>query len=402
MKIAFITSEFPKLSETFILNQITGLLDRGHSVEIFANRHSNEKTVHNDVKKYNLLDHTYYIEVPSKFSQRLFGLPGLLATTKIKCPATLLRSLNIFKYKRLALSLKLLYKSAPFMRDFDIIHCHFGPNGNWGAILKELGVKAKLVTTFHGYDIRMGLEKGGQIYRNLFERGDCFISISDYNYSNLVRFGLDKEKIVNLPVGIDLGRFPDQNLQKTLTPGSPIKIVTVARLVEEKGLHYGILAIHEVLQEMPELKIKYFLVGEGPLKDELTTLIEKLQLGKTVNFLGSLNQDDVVNTLMQSHIFLLPSVAEALPICLMEAQAAFLPVVATDVGSVKQLALDGSAGFIASPGNVEDLAAKLKTLLKHPEKWSEMGQSGRKHVENYYDIDKLNDKLVQIYHALLS
>jgi len=248
----------------------------------------------------------------------------------------------------------------------------------------------------------MGLEKEGQIYRNLFERGDCFISISEYNYSNLVKFGLDKEKIVNLPVGIDLGRFPDQNPHKTLIPGSPIKIATVARLVEEKGLYYGILAIHEVLQQAPELKIKYFLVGEGPLKDELTTLIEKLQLGKIVNFLGSLNQDDVVNTLMQSHIFLLPSVAEALPVCLMEAQAAFLPVVATDVGSVDQVVVDGEAGFIARSGNVQDLAIKLKTLLKHPEKWSEMGQSGRKHVENYYDIDKLNDKLVQIYHALLS
>ncbi|HID97924.1 MAG TPA: colanic acid biosynthesis glycosyltransferase WcaL [Thermodesulfobacteriaceae bacterium] len=402
MKIAFITSVFPKLSETFILNQITGLIDRGHSVEIFANRAPDEDLVHRDVEKYNLLDRVHYIKIPVGGAARYKNLPALLRRTTISHSSMLLNSLNVFKYKRQALSLYMFYRAAYFCGDFDIFHCHFGQNGNLGASLKELGAKAALVTTFHGCDIRLGQDKGGEIYRKLFRYGDCFLSISDYNYDNLVNFGLDPEKITYLPVGINMDRFSGCTPGKVPEGDSPIKIVTVGRLVEEKGLRHGIQAVKKVLTQFPDREIEYLIAGEGPLKNELKELAERLGLTKNIQFLGPLCQEEVVNLLNQGHIFFLPSIAEALPVCLMEAQAAFLPVVATDVGSVRQLVLDDRTGFIAEPENADDMALKMGLLLDMPERWAQMGEAGRQHIADNYDIDKLNDRLVQIYRKLCS
>lgn len=337
MKIAFFVLRFPNLSQTFILNQITGLLDRGHHVDIFSKRRSNEVAVHADVEKYQLLDRTHYVEVPGNpIARILTGITSVLKYLR-KSPGIILRSLNIFKYGREATSLALLHKTVPFLKEYDIIHCHFGPAGNWGALLKELGVRAKLVTTFHGFDIRLGVEKGGHIYHNLFHQGDCFIAISDYNYNNLTNFGLDERKIVRLPVGIDMSRFPYKSPSESHEAGTPIRILTVARLVEEKGLQYGIQAIHRLLKQHPKLNVKYSIIGDGPLKKDLTDLASKLMLNKVVHFLGARGQRDVIDMLLQSHIFLLPSIAEALPVSLMEAQAIGLPVVATDVGDTRYL-----------------------------------------------------------------
>ena len=402
MKIAFFILRFPNLSQTFILNQITGLLDRGHHVDIFSKRRSNEVAVHADVEKYQLLDRTHYVEVPGNPIVRILtGIASVLKHLR-KSPGKILRSLNIFKYGREAASLALLHKTVPFLKEYDIIHCHFGPAGNWGATLKELGIQAKLVTTFHGFDIRLGVEKGGHIYHNLFHQGDCFIAISDYNYNNLTNFGLDESKIVRLPVGIDLSKFPYTSRAESPDPTEPVKILTVARLVEEKGLQYGIQAIHALLKEDPQLNVKYSIVGDGPLKDDLTNLTDKLRLNEVVHLLGPREQRGVIEMLQQSDIFLLPSVAEALPVCVMEAQAVGLPVVATDVGDTKCIVVDGKSGFVVKPRDVGALAEKLEYLCEHPQKWPDMGMAGREHVARHYDINKLNDRLAEIYLELLN
>lgn len=401
MKIAFVVPQFPKLSETFILNQVTGLIDRGHRVDIFARRPSNELTVHEDVEKYKLLDRTHYLEIPPKTIERVMTGVRLIPRNLKKHPQIVLRSLNILRYRRRALSLYFLHLVAPFLKNYDVIHCHFGPIGNLGASLKDLGIQAKLVTTFHGFDIRLGLQKGGHIYHNLFHQGDCFIAISDYNYNNLTNFGLEERKIVRLPVGIDMSMFPYKSPSESHEAGTPIRILTVARLVEEKGLQYGIQAIHRLLKQQPQLNLKYCIIGDGPLKEDLTNLTNKLMLNEVVHFLGLREQSGVIEMLQQSDIFLLPSVAEVLPVCLMEAQAVGLPAIATEVGDTGHIVLDGKSGFVVKSRNVGALAEKLKYLCEHPQRWSDMGMAGRKYVAQRYDINKLNDSLVQLYQLLL-
>jgi len=404
MKIAFIVGAFPTLSETFILNQITGLLDLGHEVDIFAYFNPGEEKVHSDVKAYRLMERTHYFIMPSNRAKHVLNALGLLVTNFHKDPIKLLKALNVFKYGREASSLRLLYARLSFLgkeQYYDIIHCHFGPNGNLGAYLKQLGVQGKLVTTFHGYDTRLGIKKGGYIYQTLFEEGDCFIAVSDYNYEHLISFGLDKNKIICHPVGIDVDKFVYKWQSESPKDAKQIKVISIARLVEEKGIQYGIRAIHKLLQQNTGLDLEYNIIGCGPLESVLKGLIHELMLDKVVHLLGPQEQEQVAQALQQSHLFFLPSVAESFGVVLLEAQAVGLPVVATAVGSTSQAIIDGKSGFLVPKRNVAAMAERLEYLIKHPELWPEMGRAGRRFVEEYYDIKKLNSKLIEIYKSLL-
>jgi colanic acid/amylovoran/stewartan biosynthesis glycosyltransferase WcaL/AmsK/CpsK len=405
LKIAFLCNQFPKLSETFILNQITGLIDRGHEVDVYAGGAENESELHDVISKYHLLNHTFYYEyMPDNKLLRFKKAAALVRHNFHKGRAAFVRALNVFEFGRDAASLRNVYSIIPFLDrgHYDIIHCQYGPNGDLGVLLRALGIfNAKIVTTFHGYDIRLGLEKGGRIYRRLFNCGDVFIAISPYNYNNLLNLGLDASKIVYHPVGIDLKQFAYKRPAGAAEEGRPIRVLTVARLVQEKGLAYGIHAVRETLQRLPGLNLKYNIIGSGPLDAELTALIRSLKLEEVVYLRGAKNQSQIVAAYKQSDIFLLPSVAEALPVAVMEAQAVGLPVVATMVGSMNKIVLDGETGFCVPPSDADALADRLCFLIDHPEIWPKMGQLGRRHVENNFNIDTLNDRLLDLYVQLL-
>jgi len=409
MNIAFIVSLFPVLSETFILNQITGLIDRGHEVDIYAWYPGNTSKTHPEVHKYRLLQRTYYdVSVPRNLFKRLLKAIWLIIANFHKSPFVILRSLNVFRYGRKALSLRLLYMVVPYIgrKPYDIIHCHFGPNGLRGVRLLELGaIKGKIVTTFHGYDIRRGIQKGPDYYAELKKNGDVFLSISPYNKRHLLAFGFDSNKIFDHPVGIDTLRFIshwESELHRKHDDHRTVRILTVARLVPEKGLEYGIRSIKEILKRNSSAQIQYNIVGDGEQKSQLEKLTRTLNLTGIVRFLGSLDQSEVQKVLHEADIFLLPSVNEALPVCLMEAQATGLPVVASNVGSIDKMVNNGASGFLVPERDVDALAEKLIYLIEHPEIWPEMGRAGRAYVEANYDINKLNDRLVEIYKEVLS
>ncbi len=401
MRVAFLVDEFPSLAETFMLGQITGLIDRGHEIRIFAKAAESVHEMHPDVERYGLLERTKYIRIPANRLERVLGAVALIYTNLKLKPRTTLRSLNAFKYGRRALSPTLLYTADLFHDKYDILHCQYGPNGNLGAELKRLGIAKKVVTSFHGYDIRLGIELGGKIYRTLSEQGDCFLVISGYNFRNLVSFGFDQEKMIYHPVGIDVRRFSGNGKSGLSGDGRPVRVLTVSRLSAEKGLECGIRAVHRVLNARPEYKLQYDIIGSGPLKEELDQLINQLGLNELVRVVGPKNQSEVIEALYRSDIFLLPSLAEATPKVLMEAQAAGLPVVATATGSTDEVVLDGKSGFLVPSGNADALAERLDYLIQHPQEWNAMGRAGRKHVEENFDIHQLNDRLVRIYQGLL-
>ncbi|MBM2834107.1 MAG: glycosyltransferase, partial [Candidatus Brocadiaceae bacterium] len=134
MRIAFIVSKFPALSQTFILNQITGLIDRGHEVDIYAVQSDNNPRMHPDVTKYNLLQHTYYFrKLPAGGLRRKIEITGLVLRYFYKKPRCLLKA-RLLSGRGKGSILKILCIGFPFLdkKPYDIIHCHFGPNGILG------------------------------------------------------------------------------------------------------------------------------------------------------------------------------------------------------------------------------------------------------------------------------
>lgn len=409
MRIAFFVTYFPILSETFVLNQITGLIDRGHDVDIYANQPGDLDKVHPDVERYHLRDRTYYIpQFPENILWRLLKGLGLLLTHFSKAPGVFLRSLNIFKYGKEAASLWLLYLTIPLLEKepYDIIHCQFGTDGLKGMWLRDIGaINGKLITTFRGFDISWYIQEyGDRFYEKLFKSGDFFFSNCEFFKRRVVQLGCDENKIIVHGSGIDCSRFVFT--PRYPSPDGMIRIATTGRLVEKKGIEYAIRAVAKLAKIYPN--IEYNIVGDGPLRENLEQLIQELDVSDIVKLVGQKQQQELIEILNQSHIFTAPSVTskegnQDAPVnVLKEAMAMGLPVVSTYHGGIPELVEDGISGFLVPERDADALAQKLGYLIEHPEIWPDMGRAGRAYVEKHYDINQLNDRLVGIYRQLLS
>jgi colanic acid/amylovoran biosynthesis glycosyltransferase len=411
MKIAFIVKQFPALSETFILNQITGLLDRGHEVDIYAYSPRNDPGVHADVEKYDLLKRTCYMtgytSMPKNKIYRLIKGTGRIAIDLPKKPMAVLNSLNLLKFGKAAASLQILYQITPFLDKgpYDIVQCHFGPSGLLGIILKAAGaVHGQIVTTFHGSDISSYIHKNGEhIYDSLFEAGNLFLCVSEKIKDTLMKLGCDERKIVVHRCGVSISKSGDC-IRKSNTDDK-IRLLTIARLVEKKGVKYGIQSVAKVLKKYPN--IEYKIAGDGHLKNTLQKLIEDLKVSDNVKLLGWQLQEQVLGLLREVDILLAPSVTsqnsdcEGIPVVIMEALAGGLPVLSTLHSGIPEVVQNGESGLLVPERDVDALAEKLEYLIEHSELWPEMGRKGRNYVEEHYDIDKQNDRLVEIYQRLL-
>ncbi|MDJ0567876.1 MAG: glycosyltransferase [Pleurocapsa sp. MO_192.B19] len=411
MRIAFVVDRFPTLSETFILGQITGLIDRGHEVDIYCDRPGMTIKIHPEVEQYKLLEHTYYTPIPTNFRVRIVRAIGLFRRNFFKAPKILLQAVNFIKYNRSLYGdsggfLRPLYLAIPWLDNlpYDIILAHYGRNGLKATLFKDLGItQGKIVVTFHGYDLShyIGIQ-GERVYDHLFNRVDLLQPISQHWQRKLIELGCDRAKVMVHHMGIDCNKFECINHQ---AQSSPIRLISIARLVEKKGLQYSIQAVAQLIPRHPHLE--YQIVGDGVLKQDLEQLIEQLNVGDNVKLLGWRQQQEVASIIEQAHIVLAPSVTssdrdcEGIPVSLMESMAKGLPVISTYHSGIPELIEDGVSGYLVPERDIADLAEKIEYLIVNPEIKQKMGQAGRKRVETDYNIELLNDRLVQTFQQLM-
>jgi colanic acid/amylovoran biosynthesis glycosyltransferase len=324
---------------------------------------------------------------------------------KYRLSMPLLRSFNIAKFGRISASLSLFYSTHFFLKNkidsYDIIHCHFGTNAILAAQLKHLGaIKGKLVTSFHGYDISKYPENNGlDVYKLLFKEGDLFLPVSNRWKERLIDLGCPEEKIIVHRMGIDTRMF--SFCPRTFRPAEKICLLTVGRFVEKKGVAYGIQAVASLLRKYPH--VEYRIVGDGPLRPELSRMIQGANADEQIKLLGWRTQEGIAKLMQEAHILLAPSITsntgdqEGIPVVLMEALAQGLPVISTWHSGIPELVQDGISGLLAPERNSAALTAKLDYLLSHPERWAPMGHAGQTYVQQFYDINSLNDQLVTLY-----
>ena len=406
MKIAFIVNAFPSLSESFIVTQITGLIDAGHDIRIFANFNPNQLQIHNDILKYNLPQRTRYIpHIPRNKTLRRLKTICLIARHLFKDPIPLIKALAINLRRQAGFHYKPLYYAFALLgQRFDIIHAHFGPAGNSALLLKQAGFAPKLVTTFHGYDVTSYIKKRGRkIYRQLFSDGDIFTYNSNATKQKLLDLGCPSEKMIKIPMGIHLDRITFTPRQTQ--PNQQINILSVGRLVQMKGREYAIKAVAKIIQQTPD--ITYNIIGDGPLRQSLQKLIDDLDLADKIHLLGWVSEQKLDSLYQASQIFLHPSVTaddgnmEGQGVVLLEAQASGLVVVATKHSAFPETVIDGKSGFLVPEKDIDALKEKLQYLIKNPQLQPQMAKAGRRHAEENYDIKKLNKKLADIYTNLI-
>ena len=409
MKIAFVVGEFPVLSQTFVINQVTGLLDRGHEVLIYTKRFGDWCNSHPDVARYGLKERTFkYFDVPSNYFWRIVQGVGLFILNFHRNPGLILRALNISTFGLQVARLWLLYSAISLSRmpnDFDIVLCQFGTFGFQGWIFQQMmDLQPKLVLMFRGHDISSFVrEKGEQIYDDLFPAADICLTNCEFFRQRIIQLGCPPEKVAVHYSGLDMAKFSYHSRQPN-SDGS-IRLITTGRLVEKKGIEYAIRAIAQIAPQYPQ--IRYTIIGDGPLRSEFETLIKQLGLTDNVQLLGWQSEQALIDSLNQAHLFIAPSVTAAdgnqdAPInVLKEAMAMGIPVVSTYHGGIPELVEDGVSGYLVPERDIEALAERLRWLLDEPERWPEMGRAGRAAVEQNFDLTHLNDLLVARYQALL-
>jgi colanic acid/amylovoran/stewartan biosynthesis glycosyltransferase WcaL/AmsK/CpsK len=433
LRIAFFLEAFPVVSETFILRQITGLLDLGHEVEIFANaRAETNAPLHPEVTTHRLLERTTYIDAPPESSvwempvwplgdrtwapgaskgtlnfvrvvRALPKLTGCLATA----PRLAWQALDASEYGCQAASLSALYRLATLKsagRRFDVLHAHFGPVANSFRFARALW-GAPLVATFHGYDFSVvPREQGARVYERLFDVADAVTVNSDYASRQVIGLGCAPDRIHKHHYGVEVGHFLREDRARQVA--EPVCLLTVARLVEKKGIEYALQAVARVRQAHPNLQ--YHIVGDGPLRAALTKLAGLLGLQEVAVFHGAKDSRFVQQRMAEADVFLLPSVTaadgdqEGTPVSLIEAQATGLPVLSTLHSGIPEVVLDGGSGFLVRERDVEGLADRLLYLIEHPEVCRTMGARGRQHVEEQFDLPKLNQDLVALYRQAIA
>lgn len=408
LRIAVFVHEFPALSETFVLNQITGLLDLGADVRLFAWAPRAEPMAHSDIGRYGLARRVSYLDMPANRVRRLAAGARHLVDGLRERPGQTLRALNVFRYGRAAASLELLFWTAVFAkqeRRYDVVYCHFGIVGRKVAFLSEIGaVDGTLVTTFHGVDVSRILLRKPRHYRHLFRHGALFLPISRHWRDRLVEHGCDPNRIEVHHMGVDLSRFPFRP-RRYLGEDGTMHILIIGRLVEKKGIEYALRALDAAREQ--GVRLRCTIIGDGVLRGTLEALADQLGLNTSVTFAGWRDQDEVASLMCDHHVLLAPSVTdssgdqEGIPVTLMEAMATGMPVVSTRHSGIPELVTDGESGLLAEERDVEALAAALVRLYGDADLRVSLGQHARAAVAEGFDLRALNARLHAIFEGLL-
>lgn len=427
LRIAMFVGCFPVLSETFILRQITGLLDLGHEVDIFADlRGDPSGPVQEEVRRYGLLGRTVFMDMPSETAPYEMSVwpvwgrtwpPGAnrpvwnlrrlarAAPRFLRCVARAPRfTAEVLKcagYGYRAGSLSGLYRLAHLLnvrRSYDVAHAHFGPTANSFRFVRRLW-QVPLVVSFHGYDFcTVPRREGGRVYERLFADVDLVTVNSDYTRRCLERLSCPSALLHKLPVGLDPTAFSFR--ERSVSAHETLRLLTVARLVEIKGHEYVLRALAQLVQRGGN--VHYDIAGEGPERGRIEALISDLALHAHVTLHGAVTGEKIRHLLDAAHVGILASVSvegdqEGQGLFLQEAQASGLPVIATDHGGLPEGLVPGRSGFLVPERNADALAERIDFLVRHPELLAEMGRAGRHFATAAYDRTGLNQQLVAFY-----
>lgn len=235
--------------------------------------------------------------------------------------------------------------------------------------------------------------------RFILKQAEVITSTSEF-LAEATRAYAPRDKTIHVvPFGIDLNVFRPN--PEASPPPRPVRLIIAKHLRPKYGIHHLLQAMRIIVDSLKDVELT--VVGEGPQRSELEALTDYLGLQDVVRFVGRVPHNRVVSLLQGSHIFVMPSVndSETFGVAAAEAEATALPVVATRVGGVPEVVIDGETGLLVPPGDVDALAAALLHLIEHRGLRSRMGKAGREHIERHYDWHPHVLQMHRIYQALL-
>lgn len=235
----------------------------------------------------------------------------------------------------------------------------------------------------------------------LWQRLTAGIAISEAVRQFMIRFEFaPPRKVHTIHYGLDPAPG-DNRIQRIATrsewglSADQIVIGSVCRLIEQKGLPYGLRAFKAVTERFPNAR--YVLIGDGPLRGALQQEAESLGVADKVIFAGW--HPDAPAKMPAFDIFLMPSLWEGFGLVMLEAMAARLPLVASRVSALPEICLDGVNGYLAPPADVATLTERLIRLTEDAALRATLGQAGRSRLESAFSTAKMIDSTLAVYRA---
>lgn len=349
-RIAYVANCFPKLSETFVANELAELRRRGVDVRVLSLRQPTEHMRHELVEDAGLAERTV-------------------------CDVDEFRSL---------------------LRSFqpDLVHAHFAtePTAVARALAGELGVP--FTFTAHGYDV---YRRPPVDFADRAAAAAAVVTVSETNARHLtVVHAVDRSRIAVLPCGVDTDGFRPGERPRA----EPPHVVCVARLVPVKNLELLLEACRIMCGRRVDFRC--VVVGDGRAREELVALRGRLRLGGVVDLSGPALQSEVLALWQRATVAVLTSHSEGMPVSLMEAAACGVPAVATAVGGVPELVKDGVTGLLAPAGDTAAIARKLTRVLRDPDLATRLGTAARRRVEERFSLRRQVDGLLSLWTEILA
>jgi glycosyltransferase involved in cell wall biosynthesis len=270
-------------------------------------------------------------------------------------------------------------------------------------LLRVLG--RPLVVSCNGSDLLIDTLLGERYLEPLAEvlaRADLVHCVSRDLAGRAVALGADAAKVVVCPWGVDTRRIDAPSCARERRRRDPLRVLTVSRVHWVKGYDYALQALARI--QHAGIEVEYTVVGHADDKARLSVLASARDLGllSSVRVTGTLPHDEIVEMMKTSDVFLLASLCEGVSIATLDAMAAGLPVVVTDVGGTREVVTDGVQGFVVPPRDPDALADALSTLAADADLRSTMGREGRLRALAEFDVESCARQLAEAYARLVA
>ena len=383
LRVGYVAKVFPRLSETFVINEVRELEAQGVDVVVFALQEPPAAVPHRLLE--TLSARVIQVETLPRPARAACDAAAVVLAGRFPDAATLGDRLLPRNYVRLALQLADAARGASLSR----FHAHFASRAAHVTMLTSRLLGVPYSFTAHAKDI-YHRDVDVEVLRVKMREADLAVTVSDFNRATLLRIGHGipdlGRQVRRLYNGVDLALFhparPEEKRRRHIT--------AVGRLVEKKGFSTLIQACR-ILRDRG-VAFTAEIIGSGPEQERLQSLLQDLQLGGVVHLRGALPVEEVAATVRRASVVALPCIVgtdgnvDALPTALLEAMASAVPVISTRLSGIPEIIVDGQTGHLVPPGEVAALAAVLQDVLDDPDGAARLGAAGRERAERLFDL----------------
>jgi len=399
--IAYLCSEYPAISHTFIFREIESLRRAGMMVHTASVRKPG------NIESMTLPEQQEAKRTLVVLAQPILSVASAHAKSLARNPAGYLRMALAALKPAFSGPCKPIKAAAYFIEagilldwlhglGISHVHEHFGnPTAIVAMLMKTYG-GISYSLSIHGPDVFYQVDSA--MLEEKVRHASFVRCISHYCRSQVMRLSHPsmwaKHHIVRC--GVDPERWMPRPEPENDVP----QLLCVGRLVPAKGQHILLEAC--ALLKKEGVRFRLTLVGDGPDRPSLERYSREQGLGDSVTFTGVQGQDRVREWYDRADMFILASFAEGVPVVLMEAMAKEIPVISTRITGIPELIDHGRDGLLAAPADTEDLARQIRTLIENPELRRKLGREGRRSVEQKYNQHLNNNTMVGLFHQAVN